>query len=187
MRDPYASRGYVYGSDPNMPLERSAEPTYTALPLDSVGRERFARRFWAKVKIDESGCWEWAASLTGGYGTIEYRRAEVGGSRRTVRAHRASYELAKGPIPPGLCLDHLCRNTRCVNPDHLEAVTQQENVSRGLVGQRNRERAVSKTHCKRGHAYVRENLYVRADGYRECRLCKNEATKRYQRRLRGTR
>ena len=81
-------------------------------------------RFWAKVnKNAASGCWEWLAHLHKGYGQF--------GVKRVIKyAHRVSYELLKGPIPAGLEIDHLCKNPKCVNPNHLEPVTRQENLSR---------------------------------------------------------
>lgn len=75
-----------------------------------------------------SGCWLWFGATTErGYGVVV-------ANGRSIRAHRISYETAKGQIPEGLVLDHLCRVHCCVNPDHLEAVTQLENVRRGLHG-----------------------------------------------------
>jgi hypothetical protein len=75
----------------------------------------------------ETGCWVWQGSITQkGYGQLK----ENG---RVVFAHRAYYIRAKGPIRDGLVLDHLCRNPRCVNPDHLEAVPQAVNVRRGRL------------------------------------------------------
>lgn len=86
----------------------------------------------AKFKIEACGyetpCWIWQAALnSGGYGTT------TDGSGRGVMAHRLVYEHYRGTIPEGLFLDHLCRNPACVNPDHLEPVTNSENVRRGLA------------------------------------------------------
>lgn len=81
------------------------------------------QRFWRKVdKCGPDECWPWTASLTrGGYGHIG-----VGG--RMIRAHRFSYEVANGPIPDGMVIDHTCRNPICVNPAHLRACTQKQNL-----------------------------------------------------------
>lgn len=86
-------------------------------------------RFWAKVDRHEGGCWVWMGGVNRkGYGQFGVLTAEgvVG-----YRAHRLAYELEVGAIPPGMVLDHLCRNRRCVNPDHLEPVSDSENVRRG--------------------------------------------------------
>ena len=84
-------------------------------------RERFEGRYL----ISDSGCWEWrGARTTDGYGTFSIHS-------KTVYAHRYSYEIHMGDIPDGLVLDHLCRVRHCVNPGHLEAVTNAENVRRG--------------------------------------------------------
>ncbi len=78
------------------------------------------------------------------------------------------YEQLVGPIPPGLHLDHLCRNTSCVNPDHLEPVTVAENVLRGVgITAQNAQR----THCRRGHKFTAQNTY-RHGGKRHCRICR---------------
>lgn len=77
-------------------------------------------------------CWLWMGSLDGhGYGQIQTGRVSVNGHHAPDKAHRVSYELHVGPIPEGLQLDHLCRNPSCVNPKHLEPVTNQENTQRG--------------------------------------------------------
>lgn len=82
------------------------------------------RHFWEKVYMT-SECWLWTGSLdTNGYGQLQGLR------RKRQMAHRMAYEGIVGPIPDGLTLDHLCRNTRCVRPDHLEPVTHYENLRR---------------------------------------------------------
>ena len=95
-------------------------------------------------------------------------------------AHRVSYEMAKGSIPPGLQLDHLCRTTLCVNPAHLEPVTPKENIRRGSTAEVARRTQLSKTHCPQGHAYEGANLYLAPDGGRECRQCIRDSGARYR-------
>jgi len=93
-----------------------------------------ADRFWEKVEFKPGDCWRWLASGNVlGYGKILSEGGAANG--RWLKAHRVSYELENGPIPNGLVIDHACREPSCVNPAHLEAVTQSENCKRGLTGE----------------------------------------------------
>lgn len=117
--------------------------------------------------VQESGCWEWTGGLSRGYG--QWHHAYISGKSTSRIAHRVMYELRKGPIPKGLALDHLCRNRKCVNPDHLEPVTHRENILRGVSPAATRHK---QTECHRGHPLNTENTYVfKRDGSRHCRAC----------------
>ena len=123
-----------------------------------------SERFWSKVALKQFGCYEWlAGKRIDGYG-------RCWNGRRMVRAHRFAYEDIKGPIPDGLCIDHLCRNPSCVNPDHLEVVTLRENVLRGISLSAIRAK---RTHCPKGHEYTEANTYVDKKRRRYCRACGN--------------
>ena len=141
---------------------------------------RALARFMAKV--DRGGdCWLWLAGRNnGGYGSFGLRG-------KYALAHRVSYEHFIGPIPDGMTIDHLCHNDdlacagdhscphrACVNPAHLEAVTQRTNDRRGhgLTAMRARQ-----THCKRGHEFTLANT-IPDNGGRRCRTCNIEWQRR---------
>ncbi len=94
-------------------------------------------RFWKYVLLDDvlihDGCWLWRGGTSNGYGLLHLSK---NGRKTSVRAHRFAYEAMIGPIPKGLQLDHLCRVRSCVNPKHLEPVTNAENVRRGVIARR---------------------------------------------------
>ncbi len=149
-----------------------------------VKRRPWRDRFWEKVSLPDSAdpelCWLWVGAITTGYGVI-------GVDGRKQYAHRLSYRDAKGEIPPGLEIDHLCRNTSCVRPAHLEAVTHRENVSRGKGPGAEHGR---RTHCSRGHLLGGDNIVSPSDvrGFRNCKACvakrSRDYSKKYPERLR---
>lgn len=137
------------------------------------GDDRLPGRFWDKVSVAGSGCWEWTASTrNGGYGQFWL-------SPRLRSSHRVAYEALVGPIPPGLQIDHLCRNRGCCNPDHLELVTQSENARRGIPGQRS-------VQCKNGHPWSEGNTYTCPRGKRHCRTCRRAYNTAWKRRARAS-
>ena len=138
-------------------------------------RRPVEQRFFEKVRISPTGCEEWTGGTNGaGYGTFFLEWA--GGANTKVLAHRWSYERMYGPIPNGLHLDHLCRNRICVNPLHLEAVTQRENT---LRGESVAAIHAKKTECINGHPLSGDNLIYRANGrWRDCRECKRAKDRR---------
>jgi len=121
-----------------------------------------ADRLLAHRTIDEeTGCWLWTASKN----NVGYGHVHIDGQTRLV--HRVSYRTFVGEIPDGLVLDHLCRVRHCFAPQHLEPVTQAENVRRGVRSIR--------THCPNGHEFTEANTYLygpRAN--RHCRTCNRD-------------
>lgn len=135
-------------------------------------------RFLEKVRIPVAGgCWLWIGAQNGrGYGVFGIG----GGSRSIAKAHRWAYEKWVCKIPAGLQIDHLCRQRSCVNPKHLETVTQQENIRRGEGGRHNKQ----KTHCPKSHPYNEANTWLH-EGRRYCRPCNRERLKLYHRKSRA--
>lgn len=132
--------------------------------MSLLKRQSLLKRLMAKVVQTDDGCWNFTGSLNKGYGRIG-----AGGRGNVTTAHRASYELFVGPIPPGLVLDHLCNNRSCCNPDHLRATTNRENILRGDGACAKHAR---QTHCKRGHEFTADNTYITPNGGRECKTCR---------------
>jgi hypothetical protein len=123
-------------------------------------------RFHGYVDVDDNGCWNWTGQRkSSGYGKFfAYGKHH--------NAHRWGYEFLVGPIPEGLQLDHLCRNRACVNPDHLEPVTNGENQIRRYVA----ARLEGPVFCKSGrHEMTDQNSHTDSRGKTRCRACNNEA------------
>lgn len=123
-------------------------------------------RLWPKI-IKTEICWLWTGTLNAaGYGVISV-------NCKSRQVHRVVYELLVGPIPEGLNLDHVrdrgCTNRNCCNPDHLEPVTQAENIRRTY------KHLPPRTHCRRGHDYAEyggwTNNWRRNGKRRTCRAC----------------
>lgn len=118
----------------------------------------FEERVWSKVqRRDPDHCWEW----TGGHQNHGYGQVTQHGIKLYV--HRLMYERFVGPIPPGLELDHLCRNPGCCNPRHLEAVTHAVNMKRSGPA--------LKTACKYGHDWTDPRNVGTHKGKRTCAEC----------------
>lgn len=121
---------------------------------------------------DENGCWNRTTNMQG---TVGYKypalKWYVNGVRKGARANRYSYTLHNGPIPEGLVIDHLCVNALCINPAHLEAITQAEN---------NKRKGERMTHCKRGHARTPDNVNTQG----ACKECMKPYQKAYQKEYR---
>lgn len=124
-------------------------------------------RFWAKVNKTET-CWLWTATITvGGYGQVAF-------SGKRVSAHRVAWFIDKGSWPEHQ-LDHLCRVRHCVRPDHLEDVTQRENILRGTGWAAIN---AARTTCAQGHPFSGENLRIDKHGRRRCRECNRANARR---------
>lgn len=144
-------------------------------------------RFLDQLEIVDLGyktpCWLYTGACTHGY-------AVFWDGSRTTRGHQFAYEWWVGPIRDGLTLDHLCHSAdpkcnasedcthrRCVNPDHLEAVTTRTNLLRGRGPS---ALAAKATHCPHGHPYDEANTYITPRGHRNCRICKVAAAYRHR-------
>lgn len=149
----------------------SARDRKLLAPLD-----RFTlARFFSRIELMENGCWLWRAALNS-----DWADGTSYGCFNGTSAHRVAYLWFVGPIPPGYQIDHLCRVRGCVNPAHLEAVTQGTNRLRAslfeLVGL-----------CRRGHEMTPSNMGMMKNGAKgTVRICIRCRRLRDMRRTRKT-
>lgn len=154
--------------DCTLSVDRSRKPGRgNELPIVLSSQQRDT--FWHFVEEQPTGCWEWRGHL---FSTFGYGQFRVG--YRNLKAHRISWTLTRGPIPNNVTLDHLCRNPKCVNPEHLEIASNKENILRGTSPTAINAR---KTHCKRGHEFTPDNLRRQRADRRECLQCYKDRRK----------
>jgi hypothetical protein len=151
----------------------------TVMPVDlpPISIHDFERRISRRmVPEPNSGCWLWLGATDGkGYALIKINNT-------LYRAHRVSYALYVGNLVDGLVIDHKCRVRCCLNPYHLEQVTNLENIARGIAGENMR----IKDFCPRGHPYVGSNLTVDNRGARVCRECNKQRCLAWRQRARSS-
>lgn len=142
-------------------------------------------RIRSNVAIQDDGCWQWTGTLSdAGYPYMRLTRT------KRARAHRVSYEAFVGPIPDELQIDHTCHNNSgcpggatcphraCVNPEHLEPVTNRVNT---LRSESFTAVNAAKGACIHGHEFTAENTYVNPRrGNRSCRTCRRAIEARYR-------
>jgi len=144
---PFLSKSAMVDENPSgMCLCGCGKPTKIIKAYKTVVKHyKFRRGHWSvrndpQYKVVKNGCWNWLhAKFPDGYGRV---LVEIEGAARKAPklAHRVYYERAFGAIPPGLIIDHLCRNKSCVNPKHLEPVTYRANKLRGISCGPNKEK-----------------------------------------------
>lgn len=124
-----------------------------------------------ECRPDLGACLQWTGSTKTrwGYGQFYYEG-------RNQSAHLAAWKMERGPVPEGLTIDHLCRNTACMRVGHMEIVTRAENFRRAVA---------ARTHCVNGHEYAQVGCYPMKNGRRRCKACAKRAVADYGRRKRA--
>lgn len=135
-------------------------------------------KFLKNITIDqESGCWNWSGVMQLGYGCFCIKN-ELG-KWKAYKSHRISYELFIGKIKPKFLIDHICKNKKCINPDHLRQVTARINSIENSSGPAFQNSL--KTHCSKGHELTEKNTHIskiNGNKKRTCVICKKERNKK---------
>lgn len=145
------------------------------ITLQTITQEQI-QRFYSKISInlfDLHGCHKWIGVM----GSENYGLFKV--NCVNEKAHRVAFLLHYGYIERGKVIDHICRNTNCVNPHHLRLLSRVENI---MIGNGCCAKNANKTHCKRGHLYTPETTRILRGGGRECKICKRIVQKRWEKR-----
>lgn len=164
---------------PTVPAVSTQAPGEYDGEAESRESDYLARYIADRLVTPRPDCMIWTAATDRGYGRIF-----LDGTAK--RVHRVAWEMANGPIPDGLTIDHLCRVRACCNTGHMELVTGSENTRRAAPyrpnllrfnprGRGRKSPRVSRidTHCRNGHEYTPENTGVRSDGTgRQCLTCR---------------
>ena len=125
-------------------------------PMPETFTDSFLKRFWSYVRPTKEGCWEWIGSIhKTGYGTVAYGRG-------SLAAHRVIYQLTFGKIPEGLFILHGCDNKKCVNPSHLRAGTNAENIKEAAIK--------DQMHVKLSSCAVREIRRLYIEGFSQPKI-----------------
>ena len=144
-------------------------------------KARYTKQYVAETICNTTDhCLLWPGSVNSGYGFFKENYIYYS-------VHRLAYELTYGEIPTDLVIDHLCRNTLCYNPEHLEAVSIRENILRGIG-----HAAINalKIFCINGHEFTEDNTLFRYDrsngtrANRRCKQCNRESHNKYNRKVR---
>ena len=136
--------------------------------------------FMKRIKINDSNnCWEWIAHKSyQGYGRFKGAK-----STGNILTHRISWVFHKGELSEKDCVLHKCDNPSCVNPDHLFVGSKADNNKDRALKKRSGLRWKNKEYCKRNHLLSPENIKIRKNGSRTCRLCDNyKSLQRYYKR-----